>query len=438
MVLGYDNDFPAPQGSFKFPVVPPDVDPDDGDLAVVCFSTAWLPYVYGALQQLTLQATWQGTPSELQLTLDRAMELLDLFHQNGTQCPGLMVIRDLRYDDATDQVQQTWDDGDTWTDVPQLDPRTSPVFLMPPPGGDDPRCQAAANIVRFLEILIDDTLFNIAAGLDAVGITLVFVPLFVTLGPFALLIDLIGALAAGLFSAGATAISGAFTVPAYEELTCIIYCNIEGDGSISQAQLDAINSQVSTDIGGLFSATLSAMFFLTGPVGLQNMGATGAAPADCDACPCGWRARWDGSNIDDIWSVAVSGGVYLDGWNCSTVFVSGDPARPRRQVFTRATFDSSTITYIHYDGDVTYGTTVAGFISKGFWKNNFTTAILSTSVQGPLPMVWTGSEVLTDLGLILGSGASDSGGSDLGNGVFNYVEIHGDGDPPSQFVPYLF
>src|SRR5437868_4610170 len=315
MVFSNDNPFPPSIGSFQVPVIPPDVDPDDGDMTVVCFSTAWLPYIMGALQQLTLQASWQGDAAAILLTQQRAMDLLSRFNQGDLVCTDMMVIKDIRYDGDTDQVQRTFDGGSSWVDSPDLDPRHSPIFLYPPVDAVDPRCQAAANMVRFLNNVIDETLATIAIATTAADMVLVLMPLFIELGPFAILLDLGAALASTLLGAGAAAISAAFTNDVYDTLTCIFYCNISTDGSVSAVQLETIETAIAAQIGGLVSTVLDAMLFLTGEVGLSNEGTIGSAPADCSDCECSWCHEWTGSGLAMTWGymgAALSYSIHLD------------------------------------------------------------------------------------------------------------------------------
>jgi len=293
MVFNFENPFPPSIGSFQVPVVPPDVDPDDGDLAVVCFSLAWLPYILGALQQLTLQASWQGDSDTILLTQQRAMDLLSMFNQGDVSCPGIMIIKNLRYNIDLDLVQQTFDGGSSWVDSPGMDPRHSVIFQFPPLDVEDPTCQAAANMVRFLNNVIDETLSHIAVATGITDMVLILMPLFVELGPFAILIDLVAALASTLLGAGAGAISAAFTNDVYDTLTCIFFCAIESDGTVTAADVTEIQSQVDDQIGGLVSVVIGAMLLLTGEVGLTNEGTLGDAPADCDECECSWCGMVD-------------------------------------------------------------------------------------------------------------------------------------------------
>lgn len=307
MVLGTDNPFAQPQASFKFPVQPPDVDPDDGDSAVVCFSLAWLPYLLGAAQQLTLQATWKDDVVDMQLTLDRAQELLYLLALPTPTCPDVLIVKGMRYNPDDDVVEQTFDGGATYVPAPGLDPRISPVFLYPPPGGLDPQCQAAANMTRFIENLIEVTLNNLAFGADAVGIALVLLPLIVTLGPFGILFDLVLALAIGLAALGATIISAAFTPAVYDALRCIFFCYIDSSGLLIPGSKEAIEAEISSELDSTVQIVTSAMFLLMGEVGLSNTGSQGDAPADCDDCTCFWCYLFDWTTGEEGWELGPSG-----------------------------------------------------------------------------------------------------------------------------------
>jgi len=76
-----DQPYAQGRGSFLRPVVPPQVDPDASPTITVTLSCQWLPYVRGALKQLLLQATWQGTPADILLAQQRAFNLIDLFQE---------------------------------------------------------------------------------------------------------------------------------------------------------------------------------------------------------------------------------------------------------------------------------------------------------------------------------------------------------------------
>lgn len=218
-----------------------------------------------------------------------------------------------RYNPDTDQVEILNPDG-TWSPNAGADPRTSPAYAYAPVVADDPKCQAAANMTRWLNNLIDQVLTVIAECNDAAGLLTILVGLFVELGPFAILIDLVLALASVLFSAGATAVAAAFTNDVYDQLTCIFYCNISDDGTVTSDQLAAIQAQINTDIGGLVGAVMDAMLALQGYVGLSNTGTIGSAPADCSACPCvpGWLRTLNFADHEGVVTPYL-GGSWADG-----------------------------------------------------------------------------------------------------------------------------
>lgn len=293
MVLGNDNPFAPSVGSFQVPVVPPDNDPDDGSQVTVCFSETWLPFVVGALQQLTLQATWQGDADAILLTQNRAQLLIAMFGSGDGGCEQAVCIKGLIYDSDCDCIKQTLDGGETYFENPEADPRHGAVFAYPPIDADDPRCQAAANMVRFISDLLDQVVLIVDTAGTAEGLVAIILPFVLELGPFGILIDLVLGLAFVLFSAGATAISAAFTSTVYDQLTCIFDCHVSPDGTVTAAQLALIQADIASQIGGLVQTVLDAMFFLMGEKGLSNAGTLGAAPADCSSCDCEWCYTFD-------------------------------------------------------------------------------------------------------------------------------------------------
>lgn len=81
---GYREPFAPPVSPFQTPVSPPSVDPDaGGDFVSVTVAREWLPFVLGALQVLTLQATWAGSDDDKLLAQQRACLLIDQFAQGG-------------------------------------------------------------------------------------------------------------------------------------------------------------------------------------------------------------------------------------------------------------------------------------------------------------------------------------------------------------------
>lgn len=302
MVLGSGNFFAPSVGSFQVPVIPPGVDPDEGEQITVCFSADWLPFIVGALQQLTLQATWSGDDDAILQAQNRAQLLIAMFGSSDGGCISDVCIGRLRYDSGCDCIMQTPPDGGAEVENAGADPRHADVFRFPPVDADDPKCQAAANMVRWLNDLIDEVVLVVDTAGAAEGLIAIILPFVVSLGPFGILIDLVLGAAFLLFSAGATAISAAFDNDAYDALQCIFYCHISSDGSVTELQLAGIQADIAAQIGGLVQTITDGMFFLMGEVGLSNAGVVGDNPsADCDSCGCGWCYHSDDANQLGDW-----------------------------------------------------------------------------------------------------------------------------------------
>lgn len=295
MVFGANQPFPPSVGSFQVPVEAPDSDPDDGDQVTICFAEAWLPFVLGALQQLTLQATWSGDEATVLLAQSRAMLLLSMVGSADGGCTGSTCISRVRYNIDIDIIEQTIDGGTTWFPNPGADPRHATPFRYPVVDAIDPRCQAASNMSRYINDLLDQVILVVDAAGDGEGILAIIMAAFVELGPFGVLVDVGLALAFVLFSAGATALSTAFTNTVYDTLVCIFFCNVDATGQVSPGSLENINSQIDDQIGGLAAIVLHGMFLFMGEVGLSNAGVIGGAlSADCDGCSgCAWCVTED-------------------------------------------------------------------------------------------------------------------------------------------------
>jgi hypothetical protein len=73
--------FAIPVGSFQLPVDPPSKLEGVCDQLTVSFPREWQPYILGALTQLTLQATWKGTPEEQGAAMQAAWNMIATFGQ---------------------------------------------------------------------------------------------------------------------------------------------------------------------------------------------------------------------------------------------------------------------------------------------------------------------------------------------------------------------
>lgn len=201
---------------------------------------------------------------------------------------------DQRYSSDCDCVETLNDAGD-WIETPGADPRHSLGNLLPPVVADDQRCQAALNMVAFINEVIDQVVALIEAGSAVTTVVTLLALLFLPLGIWAVLIEILAALAALMFSTGAVLLNTAFGSATYDLLKCILYCNIGEDGQVSPEQFATIKAEYAGQLNPIASTILDAMFFLMGEVGLSNAGTMGDASGDCDDCDCEehWCIEYD-------------------------------------------------------------------------------------------------------------------------------------------------
>jgi hypothetical protein len=310
--------YPVPSPSFEYPVTAPDSEANDSPLAVICVSRAWIPYISGAVLQLLLQSTWSGDESTVTLALGRATDVLSAINSQTSVCPEISVIRDIRYNVETDKVQTDFGETGTWIDNPLLDSRHSDVFRIPPRVTDDTRCDASKGMADGFKSFIDAGIHytQIAQITDAVvGFLLIFLP---EVGIF---ITIIIAAAEALLTAGSDALSTDFTDAVYQEIECVIYCNITSAGTVSGAQKEAIRAGVQATQPTIIYDLFLAYLLLVGEVGLQNSGAKSTATGDCSSCSCDLCHEVDFRLSDGSGDgVTIGTGTYVAGVGVEGVF----------------------------------------------------------------------------------------------------------------------
>lgn len=229
-----------------------------------------------------------------------------------------------RYHVDCNCIQRTVDDGATWTDAPGEDPRHAAPWRLPPIIADDPKCQAAANMVELVHGSVDR--FVSSAGVAQAATTMLDLWLL-AVGPVGWIIDLIVIAAEGFFAIGTVAIELTFTSTVYDELECIFYCNIGDDGQCSAEQLSSILDDIHALGDGVIDGVMDLLLNTWGEVGLSNAGAVGSATADCSGCGCAWCYPLD-FTVQDYGLVlsALNGGTWVSGagWRTTDTSVSGD------------------------------------------------------------------------------------------------------------------
>ncbi len=205
----------------------------------------------------------------------------------------------LRYDAGTDEVQFSPDGGVTWVNTPSADPRHSPAFLYPPLTGDV-RCDAAANMVKWIKDFLDSAAELLCAGATALAVLNAAIPLYELITGGALtLLAIVSEAAGGLFTLGCSAIEAAMDSDAYDALLCVFYCNIGSDGQVTADQLAQIETDVTANLNTTAGIIVNTLLSLQGEVGLSNAGVIGGQTGICD-CACEWCYNFsDASTLAD-------------------------------------------------------------------------------------------------------------------------------------------
>jgi len=176
--------------------------------------------------------------------------------------------------------QSSLDGGTTWFDDPENDPRNNATYF-PPLDGDDgaeKRCEGAANAQEFLkQNLIDE----LASGLAYAEIYSTIIGIIAILGITGIGV-IIGVVTAAIFVAGVIVVQAAFTSEVWEDLKCILYCNISDDASYTELQWIQVKNQITLTFTGVVQFILYNWVNALGFVGLTNSARSNMAlGADC-------------------------------------------------------------------------------------------------------------------------------------------------------------
>lgn len=196
---------------------------------------------------------------------------------------------DTRVNPETGEVE-TSVDGVNWNPNPGADPRLNPAYLLPPT--TEGNCAAAAGMIAEMKKYIA----IVGAGGTVGGLATAILAGVVVLLPVSWLFVAFLGIAGSFVLAGSLAVALSFTEEVWDDLLCILYCNMSEDGQVSAAQLENIKSEIAAL--GIANVTLGTnlIFQSWGHVGLSNAGVVSADPeADCSECDCveGWCYEFD-------------------------------------------------------------------------------------------------------------------------------------------------
>lgn len=353
---------------------------------------------------------------------------------------GTVFPKKLRYNETTDTVEETYDNGETWVDNPLADPRTSPAFIQAKPPRDT-RCDIAANVHAFLQSNIQGVIdiftdFGSAAG--AVGaIVSFFMTVFQLLGPFGVIITLFFALATYLVEVGGAAIEYAFEPNEWDKVLCNILDDTPSDGIYTQEMLDAITARNTANMNATAALIINGMLALMGTTGTTNAGKTGTATADCTDCTGTWCYTFDflTSNgffdpASTVWGAGATWAAGV-GWQ-ARINATRSGQTDKYSFLYIGRWITGTVTEISVTGSFTYGTQDAYSQTSKLVKVT-TPLVTVTYPTNPATLHWTGSQtwaagqaLLIDIGL----GYNNTGGLSGGTGVLTSLTLRGTGENP--------
>jgi len=210
-----------------------------------------------------------------------------------------------RYNPDCDCVETRASPSSPWLPDPAADPRYGTRFLLPPREGSNIRCDAAEAMMQHFKAQVDAFLTSLSI-LQFINSVLTLAALFIP--GLGILSKAIFVVAEALITIGTSVVDAAMTEEVYEQIKCIIFCNIDDFGQMSAAQLAQIQSQIDTEIGGTPNLVFDLFAGLWGEVGWSNAGATGEVEGECDECVCGNAYKWDFQVSNADWGIVADRG----------------------------------------------------------------------------------------------------------------------------------
>jgi len=209
-------------------------------------------------------------------------------------------------------LQQSTDDGETWVDVPQKDPRNSSTEFPPVPGddGNDKKCVAATGMIALIKAQVSGNLTDDMSSYTLAQLLHDWVnTLIQTSNPFQALITIA---ANQIFALVISALRAALTDDVYDTLLCIFYCHMANDASFDDAAVDAVRVDIGDQIAGVATLFLQQLVFLLGAVGMTNLArAGGATEGDCTDCVCDDSCAAHFTDTQGVGTIIDSGPGYV-------------------------------------------------------------------------------------------------------------------------------
>lgn len=213
------------------------------------------------------------------------------------------------------ELERSTDGGSTWDAAPGYDPRRTATLL---PATGDNECASAAHVRHQLKAMADQLGADVAAWSGVGGLLAAAAAVLIFIGGTALSGGVLAPLLLGLVTSvligGRAAFVAAMTETVWDKFECIIFCNIQPDGTFLDGDITAIKGAINAQITGVAAKYLSDNVNLLGAAGLTNMARSGGGTAgECDDCGCGCDPMlWTIYNgAEDYGTVLEYGSNYL-------------------------------------------------------------------------------------------------------------------------------
>lgn len=286
--------------------------PDSSEECSYCLTEKQVELLLGIIEPIGWRTRWwsdDDTPIDTdEIEAFRA----DIARRLMMSCCGDEAPNKFRYtEDGT--LQMSTDNGGTWEDAPNFDPRNNSTVFPPPEisGESDAKCVAATSMAQAIKQQVSAQMTDDMTRYDIGELIKDWINTYIqTSNPFTALMTVV---ANQIFALVLSVLLPALTDDIYDLLQCIFFCNIADDISFSDGRVEAVRDQITSDIGGVAGVFLEHLVYLLGTVGMTNLARSQfSSTGDCDECGCG--------GCIDLWnwptsSFGVNGTVLKDGVN---------------------------------------------------------------------------------------------------------------------------
>lgn len=274
---------------------------NDAPLLCLQVNDEWVSHILGVMIALDQPDAWIGTEEEIFLARQQVNEIMLAFMEvcgdmSGCDCEYPLVrIQDGVY-------QESDDDGETWHDAPTHDPRNSIPRIppIPSPESENSQCAYADSVINhfkegFVDILEEGQTAEELLGFLTAIMEAIFGPLT---GPIGWIIPAIFAISTAIVAIGVSAVAAAFTDDVWSELRCLIYNNINADGSFTKAQIDAIYAGIPG--GAIVEVVIRSWIAAIGATGMTNAAHLGLGSSSAICCPECSADNWSIVNFSGV------------------------------------------------------------------------------------------------------------------------------------------